>query len=118
MSPSCASLAHGQSGDYAELCAGLRLERDSPARPVPLIGSQTVAEFVEARPRGSRPSAGAGFRRVDLERDFVPFVRSIEFLLRDILRNSRTVSRRPSRVREKQTITNEKSFTELCFQRE
>ena len=45
-------------------------------------------------------------------------VRSIGFLLRDILRNSRMVSRRPSRVREKQTITNDMSFTELSLQSE
>ena len=44
--------------------------------------------------------------------------RSIGFLLRDILRNSRTVSRRPSRAREKQTITKERSFTKLSFQSE
>jgi hypothetical protein len=40
---------------------------------------------------------------------------SIGFLIREILRNSRTVSRRPSRVREKQARTNGRSFTELSF---
>ena len=29
-SPSYASLAHGQSGDYIEICAGLRSEHNSP----------------------------------------------------------------------------------------